>query len=97
MSHMLQPSIILLRDGTDTSQGTPQLLSNIDASLAIVDLIRTTLGPMGMDKLIVDDKGRSTISNDGATIVKLLDIEHPAAQTLADIAKSQDDEVCVLN
>uniref|UniRef100_A0A7S1KQY8 T-complex protein 1 subunit eta n=1 Tax=Percolomonas cosmopolitus TaxID=63605 RepID=A0A7S1KQY8_9EUKA len=90
---MLQPSIILLRDGTDTSQGTPQLVSNIDACLAIVDLIRTTLGPMGMDKLIVNSSKRATISNDGATIVKLLEIEHPAARSLADIARSQDDEI----
>mmetsp|Transcript_285 Transcript_285/g.518 ORF Transcript_285/g.518 Transcript_285/m.518 type:complete len:551 (-) Transcript_285:1011-2663(-) len=92
MSHLLQPSIILLRDGTDTSQGTPQLLSNINACLAIVDVVRTTLGPMGMDKLIHDNKG-STISNDGATIVKLLDIEHPAAKCLVDIARSQDNEI----
>lgn len=93
MSHMLQPSIILLRDGTDTSQGTPQLVSNIDACVAVVDLIRTTLGPMGMDKLIVNNKQQATISNDGATLINLLEIEHPAARSLADIAKSQDDEI----
>lgn len=94
MSQMLnmQPGIILLRDGTDTSQGTGQLLTNINACLAVVDVVKTTLGPRGMDKLIHD--GRSaTISNDGATIVKLLDIVHPAAKTLADIAMSQDSEV----
>jgi len=88
----MQPSIILLRDGTDSSQGTGQLLTNINACLAVVDVVKTTLGPRGMDKLIHD--GRSpTISNDGATIVKLLDIVHPAAKTLADIAMSQDSEV----
>ena len=89
---MMQPGIILLRDGTDTSQGTGQLLTNINACLSVVDVVKTTLGPRGMDKLIHD--GRSaTISNDGATIVKLLDIVHPAAKTLADIAMSQDSEV----
>ena len=57
------------------------------------DAIRTTLGPRGMDKLIVDNRGKATISNDGATILKLLDIVHPAAKPLVDIAKSQDAEV----
>ena len=59
----------------------------------VADAIRTTLGPRGMDKLIVGGNGKATISNDGATIVKLLDIVHPAARTLVDIAKSQDAEV----
>ena len=49
--------IILLKEGTDTSQGKPQILSNISACLTVADAIRTTLGPRGMDKLIVDDKG----------------------------------------
>ncbi|KAK3817059.1 MAG: chaperonin-containing T-complex eta subunit Cct7 [Linnemannia elongata] len=90
---MMQPQIILLKDGTDSSQGKGQLLSNINACLAVVDTVRTTLGPRGMDKLIVDEKGTVTISNDGATIMKLLDIVHPAAKTLVDIARSQDAEV----
>ncbi|KAK1390910.1 CCT-eta [Heracleum sosnowskyi] len=61
--------------------------------MAVADVVRTTLGPRGMDKLIHDDKGNTTISNDGATIMKLLDIVHPAAKILVDIAKSQDSEV----
>lgn len=89
----MQPQIILLKEGTNTSQGIPQLISNINACEAVADAIRTTLGPRGMDKLIVQEKGSTTISNDGATIVKELDIVHPAARTLVDIAKSQDDEV----
>ncbi|XP_066960479.1 T-complex protein 1 subunit eta [Macrobrachium rosenbergii] len=89
----MQPQIILLKEGTDSSQGKPQLISNINACAAVVDAIRTTLGPRGMDKLIVDSKGQATISNDGATILKQLDIVHPAAKTLVDIAKSQDAEV----
>ncbi|XP_039967550.1 T-complex protein 1 subunit eta, partial [Bactrocera tryoni] len=89
----MQPQIVLLKEGTDTSQGRPQLISNINACQSIVDAVRTTLGPRGMDKLIVDASGKATISNDGATIMKLLDIVHPAAKTLVDIAKSQDAEV----
>lgn len=61
--------------------------------MAVVDTIKTTLGPRGMDKLIVDSRGKATISNDGATIMKLLEIIHPAAQTLCDIARAQDAEV----
>lgn len=93
MTSLMQPQIILLKEGTDTSQGKPQLLSNINACTAVVDVIRTTLGPRGLDKLIHDDKGNTTISNDGATIMKLLEIVHPAAKILVDIAKSQDSEV----
>ncbi len=87
-----QPQIILLREGTDSSQGKPHLISNINACQAVVECVRTTLGPRGMDKLIHTNEG-VTISNDGATIMKLLDIVHPAAQILVDIAKSQDSEV----
>merc|ERR1712063_205293 len=94
MSHMLQPTILLLKDGTDPSQGKPQLISNINACCAIVDTIRTTLGPRGMDKLIYTAGSNSfLISNDGATIMKNLEIVHPAARTLVDIARSQDEEV----
>lgn len=89
----MQPGIILLREGTDTSQGKGQLISNINACQLIADAVRTTLGPRGMDKLVISDRGEATISNDGATIVNLLDIVHPAGRTLTDIAKSQDAEV----
>ncbi|CAI9718703.1 T-complex protein 1 subunit eta-like [Octopus vulgaris] len=89
----MQTPIILLKEGTDSSQGKPQILSNIMACQVVADAVRTTLGPRGMDKLIVDSQGKATISNDGATIVKLLDIVHPAAKMLVDIAKSQDAEV----
>eukprot|EP00887_Chlorella_sp_A99_P006503 scaffold3.g6503.t1 len=78
----MQPQIILLKEGTDTSQGKPQLISNINACAAVADVVRTTLGPRGMDKLMHDDRGNVTISNDGATIMKTLDIVHPAAKTL---------------
>ncbi|XP_061183002.1 T-complex protein 1 subunit eta-like [Saccostrea echinata] len=90
---MMQPQIILLKEGTDSSQGIPQIVSNINACQSIADAVRTTLGPRGMDKLIISEQGKSIISNDGATILKNLDIVHPAAKTLVDIARSQDAEV----
>ncbi|KAI8921949.1 chaperonin Cpn60/TCP-1 family [Powellomyces hirtus] len=93
MPGMMQPQIILLKEGTDTSQGKGQLLSNINACIAIADTIRTTLGPRGMDKLIVENNGSVTISNDGATIMRLLDVVHPAGKALVDISRAQDAEV----
>ena len=83
----------MLREGTDQSQGTGQLLSNINACLAIADIVKNTLGPRGSDLLVLDSRNQATISNDGATILKLLEIVHPAAKTLVDIARSQDAEV----
>jgi len=85
--------IVLLKEGTEQAQGKRQIVSNIQACQVVADSVRTTLGPRGMDKLIADDRGKATISNDGATILKLLDIVFPAAKLLVDIAKSQDAEV----
>ena len=67
----MQPQILVLKEGTENAQGKQQCISNINACQAIVDAIRTTLGPRGMDKLIVDNRGKATISNDGATIMKV--------------------------
>lgn len=92
MQNAFQPQIILLREGTDSSQGKGQIVSNINACQAVAEAIRTTLGPRGMDKLVFDGQ-KTTISNDGATIMKLLDIVHPAAKALADISIAQDAEV----
>uniref|UniRef100_A0A8C4QQ33 T-complex protein 1 subunit eta n=1 Tax=Eptatretus burgeri TaxID=7764 RepID=A0A8C4QQ33_EPTBU len=90
---MMHAPIILLKEGTDSSQGIPQLVSNISACQVVAEAVRTTLGPRGMDKLILDSSGKATISNDGATILKLLDVVHPAAKMLVDIARAQDAEV----
>ncbi|KAF2444131.1 t-complex protein-like protein 1 [Karstenula rhodostoma CBS 690.94] len=87
------PTIVVLREGTDQSQGRGQIISNINACLAVQSTIKGTLGPYGGDLLMVDENGRQTITNDGATVMKLLDIVHPAARILTDIARSQDSEV----
>lgn len=87
------PTIIVLKEGTDASQGKGQVLSNINACLAVQNTIKGTLGPYGGDLLMVDGNGRQTITNDGATVMKLLDIVHPAARILTDVARSQDAEV----
>lgn len=87
------PTIVVLKEGTDTSQGRGQIINNINACLAIQDTLKPTLGPFGSDILIVSSNGKTTISNDGATILKLLDIVHPAAKMLVDISRAQDAEV----
>ncbi|KAF2803683.1 uncharacterized protein BDZ99DRAFT_511849 [Mytilinidion resinicola] len=87
------PTIIVLKEGTDQAQGRGQIISNINACLAVQETIKSTLGPYGGDLLLVDENGKQTITNDGATVMKLLDIVHPAARILTDIARSQDAEV----
>lgn len=87
------PTIIVLKDGTEDSQGKGQVINNINACLAVQSTIKATLGPYGGDLLLVDGNGKQTITNDGATVMKLLDIVHPAARILTDIARSQDAEV----
>jgi len=92
MSQFVRPTILLLKEGTDQSQGKGQIIHNINACQAVVDILATTLGPRGMDKLI-QQGSQTTISNDGATIIKCLDIVHPAAKMLTDISLAQDYEV----
>ena len=65
------PTIIVLKEGTDASQGKGQIISNIQACLAVQDTVRSTLGPYGGDLLLVDENGRQTITNDGATVMKV--------------------------
>ena len=85
--------LIILKDGSETAQGTTQVLSNIKACSVVADSIRTTLGPRGMDKLIIMPNGEPIVSNDGATVLKNLEVVHPAAKSLVDISASQDSEV----
>lgn len=69
------------------------MISNINACIAVQNTVKATLGPYGGDLLLVDGNGKQTITNDGATVMRLLDIIHPAARILNDIARSQDAEV----
>lgn len=83
--------IIILREGTERTRGKEARNNNIMAAKAIAAAVRTTLGPKGMDKMLVG--GSITITNDGVTILKEMDIEHPAAKMLVEVAKTMDDEV----
>ena len=85
--------IIILREGTEREKGKGASFNNIAAARAVADAVKSTLGPKGMDKMLVDSLGDVTITNDGVTILKEIEIEHPAAKMLVEVAKTQDDEV----
>lgn len=85
--------IYVLNEGTDRKSGKEALDNNIMAAKAIANAVRTTLGPKGMDKMLVDGGGDVTITNDGVTILRDLDIQHPAAKMIVEVAKTMDDEV----
>src|SRR5438093_990954 len=85
--------IIILKEGTEREKGKGAVFNNIAAARAVADAVKSTLGPKGMDKMLVDSLGDVTITNDGVTILKEIEIEHPTAKMLVEVAKTQDDEV----
>ena len=85
--------IFILREGSKRTRGRDAQNNNIMAAKAVAEAVRTTLGPKGMDKMLVDGMGDVVITNDGATILKEMDIEHPAAKMVVEVSKTQDEEV----
>jgi len=85
--------IIILRQGTTRNRGQEAQNNNIAAAKAVAAAVKSTLGPKGMDKMLIDSMGDIIITNDGATILKQMDIEHPAAKMMVEVAKTQDAEV----
>lgn len=85
--------VIILREGTKREKGKDAQYNNITAAKAISDAVRSSLGPRGMDKMLVDSMGDVVITNDGVTILKEMDVQHPAAKMLVEVAKTQDAEV----
>jgi thermosome len=90
-NQQVQP-IIILKEGSQRTRGREAQSMNILAAKTVAQAVRTTLGPRGMDKMLVDSMGDVVITNDGATILKEMDIEHPAAKMMVEIAKTQDEE-----
>jgi chaperonin GroEL (HSP60 family) len=84
--------VLILKEGTERTRGKDAQGNNIRAAIAIADAVRSTLGPKGMDKMLVDSVGDVVITNDGVTILKEIDIDHPAAKMMVEIAKTQDQE-----
>ena len=87
-----QPALIL-REGTARRRGRQAQRNNIMAARIIAEVLRTTLGPRGMDKMLIDSLGDITITNDGAAILDEIDVNHPAAKMMVEVAKTQDDMV----
>ncbi len=93
MSNQQVQPIFILPEGTMRNTGRSAQKANISAAKAVADTVRTTLGPKGMDKMLVDSIGDVVITNDGVTILDEMEIEHPAAKMMVEIAKVQEDEV----
>src|ERR687887_2145413 len=89
----LQVPILLLKEGTTETKGEKAQKNNITAAKTIAEIVRTSLGPRGMDKMLVSPIGDVTITNDGATILKEIEVEHPAAKMMVEISKTTDNEV----
>jgi len=85
--------VLILKEGTTRSRGKEAQRNNIMAARVIGEVLKTTLGPRGMDKMLVDSLGDITITNDGAVILNKMEVEHPAAKMMVEIAKTQDDMV----
>lgn len=85
--------VIILREGTSRSRGKIAQKNNIQAAKIISEIIKTTLGPKGMDKMLVDSLGDIVVTNDGATVLEKMDVEHPSAKMIIEVAKTQDDMV----
>src|SRR5579859_3223153 len=92
MSATGQP-VIILKEGSGESRGREAQRNNMQAAKLIAELVKTSLGPRGMDKMLVDSMGDVTITNDGATMLKEIDVQHPAAKMMVEIAKAVDGEV----
>lgn len=88
-----QTPIILLKEGSTQTKGNDAQRNNISAAKLVSELVRSSLGPRGMDKMLVDNLGDVTITNDGATILKEIDVQHPAAKMMVEISKATDNEV----
>src|ERR671934_2598498 len=85
--------VLILKEGTSQTKGRDAQKNNITAAKLIAEIVRSSLGPRGMDKMLVDTLGDVTITNDGATILKEIDVQHPAAKMMVEVAKSVDNEV----
>ncbi|HEX5979226.1 MAG TPA: thermosome subunit beta [Nitrososphaeraceae archaeon] len=88
-----QVPILVLKEGTTETKDKDAKRNNITAAKVVAELVRTSLGPRGMDKMLVNSIGDVTITNDGATILKEIDVQHPAAKMMVEVAKSVDNEV----
>src|SRR5205823_9033185 len=92
MSYLANQPILILKEGSSRNRGKDAQRGNISAARIVSEVVKTTLGPRGMDKMMVDSLGDVTITSDGATVLDELDVQHPAAKMLVEVAKTQRSE-----
>src|SRR5208282_651847 len=85
--------VLILREGSSQAKGKEAQRNNIAAAKLIAEIVKTSVGPRGMDKMLVDSLGDVTITNDGATMLKEIDVQHPAAKILFEVSEATDNEV----
>ncbi|RLI37179.1 thermosome subunit, partial [Candidatus Bathyarchaeota archaeon] len=93
MAYLAGTPVLILKEGSTRRRGREAQRNNIMAARIVAEILRSTLGPRGMDKMLIDSLGDITITNDGAAILDEIEVEHPAAKMMVEIAKAQDDEV----
>ena len=93
MAYMTRQPVLILKEGSTQSRGRDARKANMLAAQIIAEVLKTTLGPRGMDKMLIDSLGDITITSDGATVLEEIDVQHPAAKMMIEVAKTQDDEV----
>jgi thermosome len=93
LAYLSGQPIVILKEGSTRNRGRDAQRSNITAAIIVSEVVKTTLGPRGMDKMLVDSLGDVTVTNDGATVLDEVDVQNPAAKMMVEVAKTQDDEV----
>jgi thermosome len=93
MSYLGGQQVLILKEGATRNRGRDAQRSNITAAIIVSEVVKSTLGPRGMDKMLVDTLGDVTVTNDGATVLDDIDVQNPAAKMMVEVAKTQDDEV----
>ena len=93
MAYLSGQPVLILKEGSTRNRGRDAQRSNITAAIVVSEVVKSTLGPRGMDKMLVDTLGDVTVTNDGATVLDEIDIQNPAAKMMVEVAKAQDDEV----
>ena len=93
MSYLGGQQVLILKEGASRNSGRDAQRSNITAAIIVSEVVKSTLGPRGMDKMLVDTLGDVTVTNDGATVLDDIDVQNPAAKMMVEVAKTQDDEV----
>jgi thermosome len=93
LAYLTGRPVLILKEGASRSRGRDARRSNMMAAQIISEVLKSTLGPRGMDKMLIDSLGDITITNDGATVLDEIDVQHPAAKMMIEVAKTQDDEV----